>query len=108
MDFNFENVFNDMNKAFTDGLSGEGEHIVTFGRDILDQTKTKLEQLSTRLLAGSIDKDQFDLRIGDIKMTMEDALLAEEVTIKASAQKAINGAIDVLTSALLNVLKKPI
>jgi hypothetical protein len=108
MEFNFDNVFKDMTKAFTDGLSEEGEHIKIAGQDILDQTKARLENLATLFLAGSIDKEHFDLDIEDIKMTMENQLLAEEVRIKATAQKAINGAIDVLTTALSNILKSPI
>jgi predicted adenine nucleotide alpha hydrolase (AANH) superfamily ATPase len=39
-------------------------------------------------------------------MTMENQLLAEEVRIKATAQKAINSATDVLTSALSIVINK--
>ena len=38
-------------------------------------------------------------------MTLENKFLAEEAEIKSAVQKAINDAIDVLTSALGEVLK---
>ena len=108
MDFNFEKTFNDMINVFTSNLAGESEHLIVFGQDLLKQSKTKLETLSGMFISGSIDKEQLDLRIHDVKMTIENQLLAEEVRVKATAQKAINGAIDVLTSALSTALKLPI
>lgn len=108
MDFNFDIVFKDMTKALTDGLAEEGGHIKTTGQAILDQSKSQIENLAALLLAGSIDKEHFDLHMEDVKMTMENQLLAEEVRIKATAQIAINGAIDVLTTALSTALKFPI
>jgi hypothetical protein len=104
MDFNFNSVFDDMIRVFEENLSGEGEHILIIGKDLLEQSKAKLEKLAVMFLAGSIDKDQLELRYADVKMTIENELLAEEVEIKAKAQKTINGAIDVLTSALFKTI----
>ena len=82
MAFNFDSVFKDMTKALTDGLAAEGEHIITSGQDIINQTKSRMENLTTLYLAGSINKEHFDLGIEDV--------------------------IDVLTSALSTALKLPI
>jgi hypothetical protein len=103
MDFNFNSVFDDMIRVFEENLSGEGAHILIIGKDLLEQSKAKLEKLAAMFLAGSIDNDQLVLRYADVKMTIANELLAEEVEIKAKAQKAINGAIDVLTSALFKM-----
>jgi hypothetical protein len=108
MEFNFESVFNDMSKAFIAGLAGEGDHIMSAGQDILGQSKGRVGELSLMLISGTIDKEHFDLHMEDIKMTMENQLLELEASIKSSAQKAINGAIDVLTAALSKILKLPI
>jgi hypothetical protein len=97
-----------MISAAKDNLSAGGEDIVKYGQSVFENEKSKIETLTTLLISGSLSQDDFNSRIDDVKMTVESQLLAEQAIAKSTAQKAINAAMDVLSSAILTALKPPI
>ena len=108
MSFNFDGIFNNMISVVKDNLSSGGEDILKYGQSIFENEKAKIEMLTSMLVAGSITQEDFNSRIDDVKITIEDQLLAEQTIAKSTAQKAINGAMDVLNGAILEILKPPI
>lgn len=108
MGLNFNEVFDNMISVVKTNLVSGGQEMMKFGQSIFENQKSKIESLSIMLIDGDINQDGFNLRMEDVKTTIEDQLLAEQAIAKSTAQKAINGALDVLNGAILEILKPPI
>lgn len=101
MDFNFEEVFNGMLLILGNNLKEGGEEAITYGQKVLAERKADLENIS-KVFAKKFEGllKQYESELKDEKTTLESQLLAGEVIVKSTAQKAINEAMDFLVSAI--------
>ena len=105
MDFNFDEVFNGIVSIFGDNLKEGGEEALAYGNKILTERKEALENIS-KIYAEKFKKllDQYKSELEDEKTTLESQLLAEQVIVKSTAQKAINETMDFLVGAVKKLI----
>jgi hypothetical protein len=105
MEFNFDEVFNGMLSIFGENLKNGGEEVSAYGQKILSERKADLENIS-KIYAGKFLKlvKQYESELEDEKTTLESQLLAGEVIVKSTAQKAINEAMDFLVGAVKKLI----
>lgn len=106
MDFNFQEVFDSMVSVFGDNLKEGGDEALAYGKKVLAERKSDLENIS-KIYADKLTKliQEYESQLEDEKTTLESQLLAEQVIVKSTAQKAINAAMDLLVGAVKKVIQ---
>ncbi len=105
MAFNFEEIFNGMLSIFGNNLKEGGEEAITYGQKVLAERKAGLENISKVFAKKFADLlKQYESELEDEKTTLESQLLAGEVIVKSTAQKAINEAMDFLVGAIKKLI----
>ena len=104
MSLNFSEVFNEMFSVFKAQLIQGGNEVSAELQNILTQRKNKIEQITSMRMDGTLTEPEFESELEDEKKVLETQMLELKVIEKSSIQKAINGAIDVLTSAIKKLI----
>ena len=100
MSFDISQVLSDMADAVSDSLKEDAGDIKSAVESILEAEKESLLELGEARLSGEIDQAVFDREIEREKKVVEAELLTIEIMTKASAQKAVNAAIEVFEKAV--------
>ena len=100
MSFDIDQVLKDMTGAITDTVKEGVGDINSAVKEILDAEKESLQDLGEARLQKEIDDIVFNREIEREKKVVEAELLTIEIMTKASAQKAVNAALDVFVNAL--------
>jgi len=100
MSFDFDATFESMVNAAQTELVEDTEKIRNQIKQILEDEKNRLKLIADIKLDPTATQAEFDVAINNEKEVLESAMLALEIQIRATAQQAINAAINVLNTAL--------
>ena len=100
MSFNFEETFKSMINAAQTELLEDTEQIRSQLKQILEDEKDRLKLIADIKLDPTATDAEFDVAVENEKKVLENAALALEIQVRATAQKAINAAITALNTAL--------
>lgn len=100
MNFDINKVLGDMLAAMKNSLSDNWDEVQGPAKQFLENKKERLKLLSELRISGDLSQEKFESRLEDEKLILEAELNALAVVSKAIAQKAVNAAMDVLSSAV--------
>ena len=100
MSVDITRVFKDMAKAAGQSLKDEGAELGAEIHAVLANNKASIAELVEARILGDINEEDFELELAREKVILEAELIAQEIAGKAAVQKAVNGAMQVLTSAV--------
>lgn len=100
MSFDFEATFESMVSAAQTELLEDTEQIRNQMKQILEDEKERLKLIAAIKLDPTATDAEFDTALENEKNVLENAALALEIQVRATAQQAINAAINVLNTAL--------
>lgn len=100
MNFDINEVLADMVSAIKGELNEAWGDAKTYGSEILNRRKERMELLAQLMLNSEISKEKFLSRLEDEKIIIEAEFHAIAVVTKAMAERAANAAIDVLKKAV--------
>lgn len=104
MSFDIDQVLKDMTTAVIGCVDEGGNAIKTEVNSILTAEKQALMDIAEARLRGEIDDDVVKREITREKKVVEAELLTIVVMTKATAQRAVNAALDVFFAALRNAI----
>lgn len=105
MSFNFESTFKSMVDAAKAELIKDSEQIRNQMKQILEDEKDRLKLIADIKLDPTATDAEFDVALKNEKAVLENAALALKIQVEATAQQAINAAINVLNVALKTAIK---
>jgi len=100
MSFDFEDTFKSMVNAERTELLEDTEQIRNQMKQILEDEKDRLKLIAAIKLDPTATDAEFNAALENEKDVLENAALALEIQVRATAQQAINAAINVLNTAL--------
>lgn len=100
MSFDFEATFKSMVNAAQTELLEDTEQIRSQMKQILEDEKERLKLIAAIKLDPTATDAEYDVALENEKDVLENAALALEIQVRATAQQAINAAINVLNTAL--------
>lgn len=100
MSFDFEATFESMVGAAQTELLEDTEQIRNQMKQILEDEKDRLKLIAAIKLDPTATEAEFDVALENEKDVLKNAALALEIQVRATAQQAINAAINVLNTAL--------
>jgi hypothetical protein len=100
MAFDSSETLREMMAAAQDVVAGEWPKIKDCAQDALKDQEDALKDIAEARIKGDIDENEMQSEIEDERKAFEAALLACEVTAKATAQQAANAAFKVLEQAI--------
>ncbi len=100
MNFDIDQILNDMADAISDTLKNGAEDIKLSVKEIMNTEKNSLMELGEARLRGQIDEETFDREIEREKQVVEAELLTIKIMTKAVAQEAVNAAINIFIKAV--------
>ena len=100
MSIDIANLFQTMATSAGDELQEDGADIGNNLLEILNNNKESLTELVEAHATGEIDQDEFDIELEREKSILEAEMISLEIASKAAIQKAVNSAINTLTSAV--------
>ena len=104
MSFDFEATFKSMINAAQTELLEDTEQIRNQMKQILEDEKDRLKLIADIKLDPTATDAEFDAALENEKEVLENAALALEIQLRATAQQAINAAINVLKTTLNTVI----
>ncbi len=97
----------DISKTFSDMAQVAGQSIEEGGAavgsgitEVLNNNKQSLAELAQARVDSEINDEDFANELAREKLIVEAEMIALEIASKAAVQKAVNGAMDVLTKAV--------
>lgn len=105
MSFDFEATFKSMLNAAQKELIEDSAQIRNQMKQILEDEKDRLELIAAIKLDPTATVAEFDTALENEKDVLENAALALEIQVQATAQQAINAAINILNTALKTAIK---
>jgi hypothetical protein len=105
MAFDIEKVLKEMASAASKVLSKDGAAVGNCVKSAIKDEEDALKAIAEARLAGEITDDDVEEHLDGEKDALKAALLACQVKAKATAQKAINAALEVFNKALKAALK---
>ena len=100
MSFDIESVSKQMVSAISDFVKDDVGEIKQYADTIIKNEKDSLKELAEARIQGQITDDVFDREIEREKKVVETELLTIRLMTKASAQKAVNSAVNVFVAAV--------
>jgi len=100
MSFDFQTTFKSMVDAAQTELLEDTEQIRNQMKQILEDEKDRLKLIAAIKLDPTATEAEFDVALENEKDVLKNAALALEIQVRATAQQAINAAINVLNTAL--------
>lgn len=94
----------DMGRAALDEVTENAGEIAEYMNQILSEEKASLEELYKGYTAGYIDEQGLERELNREQKILEAKLLTTKVMKKASAQKAINAAINTFKNTVKAIL----
>ncbi len=98
-------VLADMMAAIKISVGENWNVIKAKANQMLENKKERLDLLMQLTIDGELTFDQFKSRLEDEKLMMEAELHVSAILTKATAQKAANAALEVLSTAVKSALK---
>lgn len=100
MSFEIESVCKEMINAMSDSVKDDVGEIRQYADTIIENEKKALKRLGEARIQRQITDDIFDREIKREEKVVETELLAIQLMTEASAQKAVNSAINVFVNAV--------
>ncbi len=100
MSFEFEETFKSMIDAAQTEFRDDSEKIRDQIKAILEDEKERLRLIAAIKLDTTATNEEFTTALENEKVVLENATLALEIQLRATAQQAINAAINVFNNAL--------
>ncbi|WDD98082.1 hypothetical protein [Thalassomonas actiniarum] len=100
MSIDISKVFKDMANIAGQSLQGEGVELGDEFRSALERNKASIAELVEARTFGDINQEDFDVEIAREKEVLQAELIGLEIAGKAAVQKAVNSAMNVLSSAV--------
>ena len=100
MDFDINEVLADMLTTIKNNVDENWDQVKDTSNQFLQNKKERLELLAELRISGELSEEKFQSRLKDEKLVLEAELHAIAVISKAIAQRATNGAIEVLEKAI--------
>ncbi|WP_281560261.1 hypothetical protein [Thalassomonas sp. RHCl1] len=100
MSINISKVFKDMANIAGQSLQGEGVELGDEFSSVLERNKASIAELVEARTCGDINQEDFDVEIAREKEVLQAELIGLEIAGKAAVQKAVNSAMNVLSSAV--------
>lgn len=105
MSFDFEATFKSMVDAAQSELLEGTDQIRNQMKKILEDEKDRLKLIAAIKLDPTATEAEFNVALENEKDVLDNAALALEIQARATAQQAINAAINVLNAALNNAIR---
>lgn len=100
MNIDIKNLFQDMASKASNNLQQDGDKISGNLLKVLENNKDSIAELVKARADGDINQEDFDSELAREKSILEVEMLGLEIASKAAIQKAVNAAINTLTSAV--------
>ncbi len=100
MNFDINEVLADMLTKIKNNVDENWDQVKDTSNQFLQNKKERLELLAELRINGELSEEKFQSRLKDEKLVLEAELHAIAVISKAIAQRATNGAIEVLEKAV--------
>ncbi len=100
MNFDINEVLADMLTKIKNNVDENWDQVKDTSNQFLQNKKERLELLAELRISGELSEEKFQSRLNDEKLVLEAELHAIAVISKAIAQRATNGAIEVLEKAI--------
>jgi len=100
MDFDINEVLANMLTTIKNNVDENWDQVKNTSNQFLQNKKERLELLAELRISGELSEEKFQSRLKDEKLVLEAELHAIAVISKAIAQRATNGAIEVLEKAV--------
>ena len=100
MNIDIKNLFQDMASTASNNLQQDGDKISGNLLKVLENNKDSIAELVKARADGDINQEDFDSELAREKSILEVEMLGLEIASKAAIQKAVNAAINTLTSAV--------
>ncbi|PZW42740.1 hypothetical protein LX95_01057 [Mesonia algae] len=100
MNFDINEVLADMLTKIKNNVDENWDQVKDTSNQFLQNKKERLELLAELRISGELSEEKFQSRLKDEKLVLEAELHAIAVISKAIAQRATNGAIEVLEKAI--------
>ncbi|TXK76069.1 hypothetical protein [Mesonia sp. K4-1] len=100
MNFDINEVLADMLTKIKNNVDENWDQVKDTSNQFLQNKKERLELLAELRISGELSEEKFQSRLKDEKLVLEAELHAIAVISKAIAQRATNGAIEVLEKAV--------
>ena len=104
MSFDIESVLKEMGAAMKSSVKDDVGDIKDYANEILQNEKDSLKELAVARLTNQISEKVFNSEIEREKKVVEAELMTITIMTKASAQKAVNAAIDVFVGAVMKAI----
>ncbi len=104
MNIDYELVLKDMYKAMKKVAGGEWENIQDACENMFKKRQDTALLLAKLRAKGKLSKDDFESEVEDEILLMEAQTRVELIKVKAIAQKAANAAMEVLVTAIKEVI----
>ena len=104
MSFNFAATVEEMLSAAQTALGTEVDTVSSAMREVLNDEKEALEEIWSAYRNNDIDAEELQEQLDAEKEALEAGISMATAVTKASLQKAINAAVDVLKSAITRVV----
>ena len=100
MGLNVENLMEQMADAANSEVADSVGDIRTFAKEVFKRKEESLKELALARAANEIDDEIFNMEIEREKKVVEAELLTMQIMTKASAQKAVNAALDIFAASV--------
>lgn len=100
MSLDINKVFSDMAKVAGQSIEKDGPAISAGLTEVLKNNKQSIAELAKARAEGDINNEDFEMELAREKMIVQAEMISLEISSKAAVQKAINGAMEVLTKAI--------
>jgi hypothetical protein len=100
MSFDINTVLGDMVDSVKGIVADDAGKIGGYAKTIMENEKESLEELAKARLFGEISEDELKEEIEREKMVVEAELLTLEIMTKATAQRAVNAAMEIFVKAI--------
>lgn len=104
MSFEFDAILDDMLGAMRDELGSGWQDLQGYALEVFNNNKASLSKLVKQYKNGDLTEDEFKSELEDEKDTLASEFAVLAVISKASAQRAINAALNVLKQAVNTVV----
>ncbi len=100
MSFDLDATLKEMAAAARATIRGQSKQAGEALRRVLDDQKDALRQITAARIAGEIDEEELQRQLANTRLVFEAGLSMVRAVSKASIQKALDAAFDVLARAI--------
>lgn len=100
MNIDFSSIFNEMAQNAAQVVEEGGEQLGSEIHRFMERNQDSIAELTTALANGEISQDEYEQELSREQYVLEAELIGMEIQAKSAIQKAVNAAMQVLTSAV--------